>query len=126
MPSVRSAGSLLLFLVVSVVLLLSPAACRKDVKGKSSQDLVSRLDSANESEQHDITMELADRGEAALPDILQAFSKTSKPSSQIALAEAVYRMKKSKQRDSALLKMQESVKDKDAQEVIGRFAADAK
>ncbi|GMU21224.1 MAG: hypothetical protein AMXMBFR13_13170 [Phycisphaerae bacterium] len=113
-------GSFALLLAIPV------SGCGKeDLQQRSETDLVSRLVAAEPEKQPEISIALAAKGDSAIPRILEAFEQTAdKPDTQVSLAGAVYRMKPSEARATALQKMHTEVKDPNAKEIIGRFASD--
>ena len=99
------------------------AGCRNLDKA-SPQDLAARIESAGDDERRKIVNALTSRGDAALPEILQAFQNTTKPVTQFVLAESVYRMPRSEKKKAALEKMHELARDPGVREVAGRYASD--
>lgn len=88
------------------------------------QDLAARIESAGDDERMKIVSALRSRGDAAIPEILQAFEGTARPSTQLVLADAVYRMARSEKKKAALEKMRELAKDPGVRETIGHYVLD--
>lgn len=105
-------------------LLTGLCGCGDDVNQASTQDLAKQLESADPDEMMEISRSLAGRGDSAIPELLDAFQKSSQPSVQLVLAETVYRMPPSAQRGAALKKMEELAQDPATRQTIARFAAD--
>lgn len=98
--------------------------CQQHAQKASTQDLAARIQSAGDDERREIIRVLSNRGEAALPEILQAFQSTDQPATQMVLADAVAHMKRSEQRQEALKKMQELAKDSNVRRTIGAYVMD--
>jgi hypothetical protein len=114
----------LLFRVICCVGAGSGLPGCRDLNKASTQDLAARIESAGDDQRREIVNALTSRGDAALPEILQAFQSTTRPVTQLVLAESVYRMPRSEQKKAALEKMRELAQDPGVREVAGRYATD--
>ena len=114
-----------LLLAVSYGLALAgPSGCSRNPEKASTQDLAARIESAGDDERREITSALTRRGEAALPEIIQAFQSTDKTATQMVLADSVARMRRSEKKLEALKKMKELAKDTNVSRTIEAYVKD--
>jgi hypothetical protein len=114
-----------ILLLVVGVWMFRPGQAR--LAGVPEDSLVSQIETASPDRLMDIVMELASRGESAIPTIMQAFEQAGERSDvQNALAESVYRMRASPQTVTALERMSELSDDGATADRIRGLAADHK
>jgi hypothetical protein len=110
-----------LILAIALVTSMGTTGCRKDYSKLSQSDLLARLESATPDAQTEIAIALSRQGDAAIPSILEAFTKTNKIEIRAALAESVYRMRPSDKTRAALEQMHKMTEKTDLGERIENF-----
>ena len=116
----------LLVLVVPAVIWLA-GGCKSEGKAAANDDIGVLTSATDPQDRLAASKRLAAQGESVIPAILEAFNKADgKAEAQMALADAVYRMKASAAQSAALEKMAEQTKDKNVSERVLNLARQRK